>query len=287
MRRSCCARAMGRSVPSRESRTRRRCCLSPKTICVVRETAPFSLSLCCTKSDRRIVWLLQANPFPGFSRDRTFTAPFERHTTEGAGAASLWLQRIMFRVRDAVKFGACGMCPMCNSGLRSPAKGTGANPDCPREPFSFEFDAGANSAKEPDDVGISGTQGRTGAFRTDVRARTGTAGRVVGQNHERARSRGAAWSVLHQRAESDGSGDGPAHDQPGARSRERAGAIGDGRIAEREANTGKSARPAFSTNLQRKFFSWLSDGNFAGVPRKFRALAPLPRRLRANLQKRI
>src|SRR6266436_3948601 len=66
MRRSCCARAIGRSVPSRESRTRRRCCLSPKTICVVRETAPFSLSLCCTKSDRRIVRLLQANPFPNF-----------------------------------------------------------------------------------------------------------------------------------------------------------------------------------------------------------------------------
>ncbi len=34
-------------------------------------------------------------------------------------------------------------------------------------------------------------------------------------------------------------------------------------------------------------FSRVSDGNFAGVPRKFRAIAPLPRRLRVNLQKRI
>ena len=36
---------------------------------------------------------------------------------ESAGMASLRLQRIMFRVRDAVKFGASRVCPMCNSGL--------------------------------------------------------------------------------------------------------------------------------------------------------------------------
>src|SRR5205814_5657420 len=44
--------------PSNESRTRSRCCRSPKTIWEVRETVPFSFSLCCTKSERRIVGLL-------------------------------------------------------------------------------------------------------------------------------------------------------------------------------------------------------------------------------------
>jgi len=32
----------------------------------------------------------------------------------------LWLEQIMFRVRDAVKFGASRVCPMCNSGAARP-----------------------------------------------------------------------------------------------------------------------------------------------------------------------
>src|ERR1700682_383065 len=57
-------RAMGRSEPSSESRTRRRCCRSPKTICEVRVLA-FSFSLCCTRSERRIVLVaLRAHSFP-------------------------------------------------------------------------------------------------------------------------------------------------------------------------------------------------------------------------------
>src|SRR4029077_5363283 len=48
-------RAIGSSVPSSESRTRSRCCLSPNTICEVRVLGPFSFSLCCTRSERRIV----------------------------------------------------------------------------------------------------------------------------------------------------------------------------------------------------------------------------------------
>jgi len=35
----------------------------------------------------------------------------------------LWLEQIMFRVRDAVKFGASRVCPMCNSG---PAESSGS-----------------------------------------------------------------------------------------------------------------------------------------------------------------
>src|SRR5215475_4660170 len=61
MRRSCCRLAIGTSVPSSESSTRRRFCHSPKTIWEVRETVPFSFSLCCTKSDRRIAKSLHAD----------------------------------------------------------------------------------------------------------------------------------------------------------------------------------------------------------------------------------
>src|SRR5262252_7713319 len=49
---------MGRSVPSSESSTRSKCCRSPKTIWEVRVTLPFSFSLCCTRSERRMVSLL-------------------------------------------------------------------------------------------------------------------------------------------------------------------------------------------------------------------------------------
>jgi hypothetical protein len=44
-----------------------------------------------------------------------------------AGIASSWLQQIMFRVRDAVKFGASHVCPMCNSGCKGPLGLAGAN----------------------------------------------------------------------------------------------------------------------------------------------------------------
>ncbi len=37
----------------------------------------------------------------------------------------MWLQRIMFRVLDGVKFGASRVCPMCNSGFGSPVDPTG------------------------------------------------------------------------------------------------------------------------------------------------------------------
>src|SRR5215470_10161443 len=50
---------MGKSVPSSESSTRKRCCRSPKTICEVRVTLPFSFSLCCTRSERRMFSLLR------------------------------------------------------------------------------------------------------------------------------------------------------------------------------------------------------------------------------------
>src|SRR5712664_1927064 len=59
--------------------------------------------------------------------------------------AAWWLQRIMFRLRDAVKFGARGVCPKCNSGPGRVRRGN-------------------------DDVGISRAQRGVGALRTDVRA---------------------------------------------------------------------------------------------------------------------
>src|SRR5207244_7639381 len=81
MRRSCCRRAIGTSVPSRESRTRRRCCRSPKTIWEVRETVPFSFSLCCTKSERRIVGLLHTAS-PGLIGESGISVRSEEHTSE-------------------------------------------------------------------------------------------------------------------------------------------------------------------------------------------------------------
>src|SRR6267143_7079607 len=89
-----------------------------------------------------------------------------------------WLQRIMFRVRDAVKFGASRVCPKCNSGL-------------------------GRIQEENNDVGTSRTQRRVGPLRTDVRARTRAARRFAGPHNQRARSGGAAWSVLHEPAKPD------------------------------------------------------------------------------------
>src|ERR1700726_298412 len=63
-------RAIGRSVPSSECRTRKRCWRSPNTICEVRVAAPFSFSLCCTRSERRIVLAT-----PALSRTRSGIVP--------------------------------------------------------------------------------------------------------------------------------------------------------------------------------------------------------------------
>src|SRR6266478_4192599 len=205
MRRSCCIRAIGSSVPSRESSTRKRCCRSPKIICEVRVLAPFSLSLCCTRSERRIVWLLQPNPFLSSMRAGPYPHGI-KFVPRTVKETTWWLQRIMFRLRDAVKFGACGVCPKCNS---SPGR----------------------VRRESDDVGISGTQRGVGTLRTNVRARTRAACRFAGPHDERASPGRAAWRVLHESAESNFAGDGSADDQPGAGARERISAIGDGRIA--------------------------------------------------------
>jgi hypothetical protein len=62
--------------------------------------------------------LLQPNPFPSSLRDRVLTTAFKSHATRKASNTPLWYVQIMFRVRDAVKFGASRVCPMCNSGHR-------------------------------------------------------------------------------------------------------------------------------------------------------------------------
>src|SRR6266849_3670451 len=139
---------------------------------------------------------MRAGPYP-------HGIEFVPHTVKGP---AWWLQRIMFRVRDAVKFGANRMCPICNSSL-------------------------GRVRRENNDVGISGTQRRVGAPRTNVRARTRAACRFVGPHDERASPGRTAWRVLHEPAKSDFAGDGSAGDQSGAGARKRIGPIGDGRIA--------------------------------------------------------
>src|ERR1700676_808171 len=109
MRRSCCSRAIGRSVPSSESSTRSRCCRSPKTICEVRVTPPFSFSLCCTRSDRRIVRLLQPNLFPSSPIGRTTSRkPHGLHHQD-------WVNRLQMASADYVPCAVCGKvwCALC------------------------------------------------------------------------------------------------------------------------------------------------------------------------------
>src|SRR5712664_2654871 len=113
MRRSCCIRAIGSSVPSRESSTRKRCCRSPKIICEVRVLAPFSLSLCCTRSERRIVWLLQPNPFLrkglGWSSQTMRRSDLVQHKEREKGASTRTSQIIfgerqhLLRVLDSLE----------------------------------------------------------------------------------------------------------------------------------------------------------------------------------------
>jgi hypothetical protein len=40
----------------------------------------------------------------------------------------MWYERIMFRVPDAVKFGASGVCPICNSAFVSSVTSTREQP---------------------------------------------------------------------------------------------------------------------------------------------------------------
>jgi hypothetical protein len=47
-------------------------------------------------------------------KDWALTTPCESQATRIAENEPLWLEQIMFRVRDAVKFGASRVCPMCN-----------------------------------------------------------------------------------------------------------------------------------------------------------------------------
>src|SRR5579864_4239646 len=61
MRRSWLRRTCGTAVVSRESRTRRRCCRSPNTICVVRGVDP--LDGVCTRSERLIATSLSKIEF--------------------------------------------------------------------------------------------------------------------------------------------------------------------------------------------------------------------------------
>src|SRR6266566_4103615 len=144
----------------------------------------------------------------------------------------------MFRVRDGVKFGASCVCPMCNSG---PVGAVGIY-DLANRPESEHRTACcgrvySSSTRERNDVGISGTPGRAGALRTNVRTGTGTAGGVAGPAYECPGSCGATRSVLHQPAESRASGDGLEDDQPGVGSREGIGAVGDGRDAPGKTKT--------------------------------------------------
>src|SRR6266481_6254074 len=148
----------------------------------------------------------------------------------------------MFRVRDGVKFGANRVCPMCNSGpvgaarfsdFGRPFESAGVRtPDRLLWPGLKQAQRGKRN-----DVGISGTPGRAGALRTNVRTGAGAAGGVAGPAYECPRSCGAARSVLHQPAESGASGDGLEDDQPGVGSREGIGAVGDGRDASGKTKT--------------------------------------------------
>src|SRR5712692_11848670 len=119
----------------------------------------------------------------------------------------------MFRVRDAVKFGARRVCPMCNSGPARNGVLLGRSP------------------RVRNDVGIRRTQRRTGKIRADVWPRTWTAGGLTRSLDERPGAGGPARRVLRQPAGSGGSGDGLAHHQSRASACERIGAIRDGRIA--------------------------------------------------------
>src|ERR1700730_8132861 len=109
----------------------------------------------------------------------------------------------MFRARDGVKFGANRVCPMCNAGW-------------------------GVSKRKTNDVGISRTQRRAGALRTNVWARSRPAGSFTGPIDECAGAGRPAWGVLHEPAKPGFAGDGPADDQSGVGSREGIGAIGDG-----------------------------------------------------------
>src|SRR6266481_5919030 len=150
----------------------------------------------------------------------------------------------MFRVRDGVKFGANRVCPMCNSGpvgaarfsdFGRPFESAGVRtPDRLLWPGLKQAQRGKRN-----DVGISGTPGRAGALRTNVRTGAGASGGVAGPTYECPGSCRAARSVLRQPAESRASGDGSANDQPGAGSREGIGAVGDGRDAPGQGEEGK------------------------------------------------
>src|SRR6266571_9276512 len=119
----------------------------------------------------------------------------------------------MFRVRDAVKFGASRVCPKCNSG---PARGGVL---------------WGRLTRVRNDVGIRRAQRRAGKIRANVWPRAWPPGRVTRPFDQRAGAGGPARSLLHQPAQSHGAGDGPAHHQSRAGARERIGAISDGRDA--------------------------------------------------------
>src|SRR5882762_8214619 len=119
----------------------------------------------------------------------------------------------MFRARDAVKFGASRVCPMCNSG---PARwGVLSN----------------RSTKAWNNVGIRRAQRRTGKIRADVWTGTRAAGGVPRPFDECIGAGGPARRVLHQPAQSGGARHGLAHHQSRTGAREGISAVGDGRVA--------------------------------------------------------
>src|SRR6266446_48799 len=147
------------------------------------------------------------------------------------------LARIMFRARDAVKFGASSVCPKCNSGTA--LRGV------------LWAGQGVRS-----DVGIRKAQRRTGKIRADVWPRARPAGGVTRPFDKRAGTGGPAWRLLHQPAQSDGARDGPAHHQSRAGARQGIGAIGDGRAAPVQAETAELISRSYSGC--KKGFKWRS-----------------------------
>src|SRR5260370_28070792 len=193
-------------------------------------------------------------------QDRVLTTAFESHATRRAGITSLWLERIMFRVRDAVKFGASRVCPKCNSG---PARGGVL---------------WGRSTRVRNDVGIRRAQRRAGKIRADVWPRAWPPGRVTRLFDQRTGAGGPARSLLRQPAQSDGSGDGPAHHQSRAGACERIGTIGDGRDAPGETKITKlsdtDSRLGHTYSDQQFFeclrFSLLLSDSYSGCKKGFK-----------------
>src|SRR5260370_16442563 len=102
---------------------------------------------------------------------------------------------------------ACARCATPVLGLRW------TPPECTRRTACYRG-IGEHSKREPHDVRISGTPGRAGALRTNVRTRPGAPGGVTGPLDERARAGRPAWRLLHQPAQSGGSGAVPAPHHP-------------------------------------------------------------------------